>query len=254
MMKALWALTILTVREEFRRKTLYFLFFLVPGLSLLSLCFSQLTPGSEKSFTVDATLSALTYVSAALCVILTSDIIHREFERGTIYTYVTNPVYSTTLMLGKWFGVNLVLLMVTAAVSIFSLGLTLFKYHTPDLILQKTILLSYGQVLILTAFGVMGSVILSKYTNILTTFILFFTGSSAEITGHLSEHSGLMGFKFVKYIFIFFPDLTIYDAKNWAVLDEDFAWIRIIHAYAMAIVYCIFFLVLSTFFLRRRFR
>ena len=253
-MRAFWALTLLTIREEFRRKTLYILFLLIPGLSLASLTLTQIVPGSEKAFTADITLSTLIYVVAALSMILTSDIIQKEFERGTIYTFATNPIYSTTLMLGKWFGVVMILFAVTFAVSIYSLVLTLVKYHSVEPILQKAVWLALGQGLVLTAVGVMGSVLLSKYTNVLVISIVFLSGSFSEFTEHLSEHSSAQGFGFMKYIFKFIPDLSIYDAKNWVVLESDISWSKILGAYGIAGVYCIFFLVLSTLFLRKRLR
>lgn len=133
------SIAINTFREAIRNKVVGTLFFFLVLASLGTALLAEMSVHEEKRVTADGVLFLSTIFSVAIAVHSTVTLLHTEIERRTIYTLLSKPIARWQFLLGKFMGVGLLLLSVTAVLMLVSLGL----YATRGGEIHPTVLLAY---------------------------------------------------------------------------------------------------------------
>lgn len=243
-----------TLREEFRRRTLYLLLVFPPLCIYTSTVFTSLTPGSEKAFVIDVSLSAISFFLMLLTVFICWDMFVKEIYQGTSYYFLTNPVGRFALILGKYTGVLIFLFVSLAMIACFASAVIFFKFGRADGIFLKAALLSYGQFLILAGFGIFGAGVFSRFTNLFLMLFIYAAGHLTEDLAYIKEHLGeFKGGMILRSLLAGIPDLARFEARDFAVLGMDISWDLIARSYAYALAFALALAAAGMLFIRKRF-
>ncbi len=110
-MSAIWSIATNTMREARRNRIFYSIFFFALIVILNSFVFRHLTVGTQDRVLRDVGTTALDFFGVLLAIFLGIGMVSREVERRTIYTVVTKPIRRADFILGKFFGLNGILIV-----------------------------------------------------------------------------------------------------------------------------------------------
>jgi len=123
----LLAIAVNTLTELTRQKVFYVL--LLFGLVLIgsSVFMAQFTFQQEFQILKDVSLGAMSIFSSLLAIIATARLISQDIEDRTIYTILAKPVPRFEYVLGKLFGVVLLLAISIAAMAVLFMAVLYFR-------------------------------------------------------------------------------------------------------------------------------
>src|SRR6185369_13242341 len=98
-----------TLREAARQRLLLFLLFLALALVLGARWFRDFNFGApELKFLADCGFGAMAFFGSALVIAATAQLFFSEIENRTVLTLLAKPVWRAEFVLGKFFGVIVV--------------------------------------------------------------------------------------------------------------------------------------------------
>jgi ABC-type transport system involved in multi-copper enzyme maturation permease subunit len=176
--KRVLAIAFNTMREELRKKILYFLVLFGVILISVSGAISRVQPGREGPAVAQTALFVVGLFGMLVSVFSATTVLFSEIRGRTIFILFSHPVWSFHIILGKFLGV---LVVVFISVALMGIGVVAYFGLSPwsDLLGQilPAIALIFFQLVMLTAMCILGSTFLSRITNILLSMVLFFVGS-----------------------------------------------------------------------------
>lgn len=252
-MRKIFAIAILTIKEEMRRKTLM-LFLVFPPIALYaSTIFVSFTPGYERSFVIDIALSSISFFAMLVSAFIASEFFVREEYQGTYYYFRTNPVRWVSVVAGKLLGGFIFVCFLILIMGLFSVGVIFLKFKEWDYNFIKAIILLPGQFMILLGFGMAGATIVSKYTNMIFVFLVYMLGHLTSYFEYLKEHSeGAINDHLIKIISKCIPDLTKFEARDLIVVGGKIQVFEILRNYEYAIFYLLILYMISAFIINKK--
>ena len=170
------------LKECIRHKILNILFIFAGALIGGSLLIEELSPGAEGRTFINvayANMELFGFLTVMLSIFI---ITFEEVEMRTLWLTITKPVSRTSYLLGKFFGISLVLLLTMSVMFLVVFGLTLTgKVHLNINYLLVPAAMSLS-LMMTAAFTI---TLITIATN-LPTGIIF--SSLLFIIGHLTEH------------------------------------------------------------------
>jgi ABC-type transport system involved in multi-copper enzyme maturation permease subunit len=182
------AIALNTMREELRKKILYFLILFAIIFIGASGAMSKVEPGREGEAVAQTGLFAVGLFGMLVTVFSATTVLFSEIRNRTIFLLFSHPVWSFHIILGKFLGVVAVVFI---SVALMGMGLVVYFAFTPWFslvgIIIPAVVLIFFQLVMLAAMCILGSTFLSRITNILLSMVLFFVGSGhsffKEVTG-----------------------------------------------------------------------
>ncbi len=186
-----------TMREELRKKILYFL--IIFGILFISTsgALSRIQPGREGEAVAQTALFAVGLFGMLIAVFSATTVLFSEIRSRTIFILFSHPIGSFHIILGKFLGVVAILFV---SIALMGAGLIIYFAFTPWFelvgIIIPALVLVFFQLFMLTAMCILGSTFLSRITNILLSMILFFVGSGYSF---FKEVTDMMKVPIMKY-------------------------------------------------------
>ena len=179
-LKKVRAIALNTLREELRKKILYFLVLFGILFIAASGAVSRVQPGREGEAVAQMGLFAVGLFGMLVAVFSATTALFSEIKSRTIFLLFSHPIWSFHIILGKFLGL---VGIVFVSVALMGTGLVVYFALTPWWELTGKValgvMLIFFQLLMLIALCILGSTFLSRITNILISLVLFFVG-----TGH----------------------------------------------------------------------
>lgn len=155
-----WAIAMYTWREGMRKKILIgFLIFsilVILGASFMT-AFMQETTGQVESevgskLVKDICVTAISIFGVLITIFISASVVPTEVEQRTIYTVLSKPVRRFQYLLGKFIGVQMIIIINLLLMTVlFFIAIYAKERIAPTLLLWST-LLTYFQFLIVSAF------------------------------------------------------------------------------------------------------
>ena len=216
-MSRIWAIASNTFREAIRDRILYLLLVFALLLMGFAQVLSLLTVGGEEKIIKDLGLASISLFGVLTSIFIGVALVSKEIERRTIYTIVSKPIHRYEFLLGKYFGLELTLLVNTAVMTLwFYLILLLKGFADPRLLLA--IALIFLELLLVTAFAILFS---SFSTPILSTLFSL----ALYLVGHLTWSLTLLQDRLkspsaralCRFLYLVLPNLEIFNIKGEVV-------------------------------------
>jgi ABC-type transport system involved in multi-copper enzyme maturation permease subunit len=179
-------------REAVRDRVLYNLVLFVLLLIAASLFLGDLSDSQEAKIIVDMGLSAMLLFGVFIAIFVGVGLVYKEIERRTVYAIFAKPVGRGELLVGKYLGLCLTLLV---NVVIMGAGLSLALLLARDggklaWRIWPAVLLIFLELTILTAVALLFSTFSSPALSALLTFFVFIIG---HFSGDLKAFANALG-------------------------------------------------------------
>lgn len=242
-----------TFRELIRNKIFSLIIFLSIVLIILSFWLNSLSLWENKRVIVDFGLSFLELSGFAVILFLAGWLIAREIEGRTIYLMLSKPIRRGTIILGKFLGFAVVLLLVICIELVILIGILFTQGVVLDFVFFFSILGIFLKLLSLLALSLLFSTFVSPW------LAMFMTIASA-IIGHgwyvVLEYALRFWNQFYLYfaqgILVFFPNLESLNLKNLVATTATIDLNMYYMAYGLSIVYTIIALGLAAWIFEKK--
>lgn len=219
-------IAVYTYREGIRKKTL--LGFLI--LSLLVIFGSRfissfLDPSAETDIDVklikDICVSAISIFGMLITVFISASVVPGEVENKVIYTILSKPLRRWQYLLGKFLGAQLIIIVNLLLMgALFFFALYYYQHVWPTLLLWS-ILLTYFEFLIVSAFTfAVSCVSTSTVVPTIAGLFIYITGNLTEYLKDVQNRAGQTGQwldalvgNIAKWLYEFLPNLQSFSLK-----------------------------------------
>jgi len=228
-MDKIWLLSKVTYKEGVRNRILLGIVFIAVIFSAFNLVFSQMFAHDLSKVSVDLGLSTVSLAGLAIIFFMGINLLARDFEKRTIYMVLARPMARWQYVLGKYFGLAL---MVGTAVAILGivvaggvkLSMIMAPQHIPANYSWKIFILAicfnYLGLMTLTAMAQLFTCLTnSSFIALLVTACSYFIGQNVELVrkGFLEEGDvNPAYYHLIKIVTWIFPNLQAFDMKTAA--------------------------------------
>lgn len=231
-MRVLWPIALITFKEGIRNRAIYG----ISILALLLLSANQVVCGmimrEIDKVAVDMALGTVSFTGLLVVLFVGINLLAKDLDKRTIYMILARPVSRVQYILGKFFGLVLLILFTMVILACFAfISIFLVKSGYPDFFQN----FSWALVLLAIAFSTLGLLLLSALSFLFasfssTSFITFILTVVTYLIGHsISDVKALvespneagitvsdLTVKIVKVAYYLFPNLSLFDLKTQA--------------------------------------
>lgn len=265
-------IAVTTFQEALRRRWIIgFLGFSVLVLALSPL-FTRAQLGEEQRFLQDIGMGFIIAMTVLIAIFLGVTLVPPEIERRTIFTILSKPVNRLEFLVGKFLGLCLTLLFCMIVLGgVFLTVFVLFNlsqnhnganawttgtasapYATlgfQTMQLFKSLVLNYGQLVVLGSLSMLLSLVVSPITAITFCFLAYFggqmssywstLGAGSDPHGHADSARNLSGPMqgIVKVLYLALPRMDHFDARQSMVTDALISFSQVWKAWSSGLVY-----------------
>ncbi len=186
-----WCIAVYTWREGMRKKTLVGFLILsllvIFGSSFMGAFLDPTTVGEMQSdidlkLIKDICVTTISIFGVLITIFISASVVPNEVDNKVIYTVLSKPVRRVQYLLGKFIGVQLIVLInLLLMTALFFIALYLRQRIMPTLLLWST-LLTYFEFLIISAFTF--AIACTSTSSVLPTI----GGLFIYLTGNLTEY------------------------------------------------------------------
>ncbi len=227
-----WTIAVYTWREGMRKKTLIGFLILsllvIFGSSFMTAFLAEARPSGafESDMEIkqikDICVSAIGIFGVLITIFISASVVPTEMDNKVIYTILSKPVRRFQYLLGKFIGVQLIVIINLALMSALFLGALYIKEQTLSTLLLWSSLLTYFQFLIVSSFTF--AIACTSTSAVLPTIgglFIYITGMSTEylkdVANRLGEAHGAMDAAIARLsygLYQILPNLRNFDLKT----------------------------------------
>ncbi len=269
-MNSLWPISVITFKEGTRNRAFY-------GISLIALLLmgaviliSGMVMRDVGKVAVDIALSTVAFTGLLLVLFVGIDLMAKDLDKRTIYMVLARPISRQQYIVGKFFGVSLLIATTVCILSLFgAISIFLVKVVNPDYFPR----FSWGPVLLADVFIAMSLILLSSlsflfasfastsFITLILTIISYIIGQSMSTVKSLVEAPQAAGItvspftvKLVQAAYYLFPNLSLFDIKTQAAHGLAIPMTYIMWTLCYGIVYiCMAILIAALLFRKKEF-
>jgi len=229
--KATAAIAVNVFRESVRDKVLYNLVLFAILLIGASLLIGELTAGQDVKIIKDLGLSATSVFGLFIAVFIGIGLVSKEVERRSIYSLLAKPIYRSQLVVGKYIGLALTLIVNVGVMAIAQyVVLAYMGWRAPDAVvkawdappLDPKLLVAIGLILVelmlVTAIAIFFSTFSTPILSAALTFSLFVVGHfSADLRNFQNVVESPAAGRLAAALYWVLPNLAQFDVKAQVV-------------------------------------
>jgi len=252
-MSKIIAISINTVREAFHKKTIYAALLFALILILGSRVFTAISPGAEIAFIKDISLGAIVFFGMLSSVFAAATLIPADVESKRIWCLLTNPLSRFHIILGKFLGVALTILITLFFMGGFLLLFLFLRADPFDVNLLNALVLIFFQLFLLASITIMGSTFLSQVTTSIFALFIYLIGHLIPYLGHLTERMEAPSLKFILLsLSKLLPNFERFEIKDKLVVGLDIEYHLIASSIIYAFVYSLIVLAIAWVFFNEK--
>jgi ABC-type transport system involved in multi-copper enzyme maturation permease subunit len=142
-----------------------------------------------------------------------------EVENKTIYTVLSKPLRRFDYIVGKFVGIQFILILNLGLMALLSLAILFTREHVLSTILIKSVFLTYLELMVLSAFTFAVSMVSSSAVlPIICGAFIYIIGHLVEYLKGLSNHAVAAGHAFlaglIKLLYLVLPDLSNFNLRD----------------------------------------
>ena len=256
-------------RESVRDKVLYNLVLFAILMMGASYLLGQLTAGQDYKIVLDLGLGAMSFFGLFIAVFIGIGLVSKEVERKSIYALLAKPIYRYQLVLGKYLGLILTLLV---NITVMAVGLYVVMYYVAsqfpaefiaasdvppgDPRILTAVALIVVELAVVTAIALFFSTFSTPIMSAAFTFALWVAGHfSADLRNFEQVVESPMAARFARGLYWVLPNLSTFDVKGQVAHGQPIEAGQVALATAYGALYIAVLLVASvTIFSRRDFK
>ncbi|MFC1737187.1 ABC transporter permease [Candidatus Hydrogenedentota bacterium] len=215
-----------TYREGIRRKILIG-FMLASLLVIGSSVFlsAAFTSGEPVTMVKNICLTSVVIFGMLIAVFTAGSCVPSEIENRVIHTVISKPISRLEYLLGKFLGVQLIVLLNIVTMTVLFLGILYTREHIISLVMIKAVVLTYFELLLVSSYTLAISTLATSSTlPIICGFFVYITGSSVSYLKQLAENAASSGSVFqatiMKGLYEILPNLSQFGIRNEVLTSQ----------------------------------
>lgn len=248
-----------TYREAIRNRAFIVMLIAAVAVIAFSLVLAELAVRGQAARVVeDFGLAVIGLFGVVIAITMGVILLFKEIDKKTIFTIIPKPIARHEIVLGKYVGM-LVILVIEVAVLAAAWALVLWaKGATVGVEVWKAVLLAFFEIMLVTSIAVLFSSFSSPALSGLFTFGIFFLGRVSYLVSEMLEaHRSV----FVTYPVLrpvgeafvaVFPDLQVFNVSQDLLLGIPIGGAYILGVFAYALAYIAVFLSVAVVMFQRR--
>lgn len=208
------AIALHAFKESVRDRILYALLVFALAMIAASVVLARLSVGGEIKIIKDLGLAACSAVGSLIAIFVGIGLVYKEIERRSIYVLMTKPVRRSQVVLGKFAGLALTLLVNVAvmAASLLALARLLEGRWSPELLVAVALI--YVELLILTAIALFFSTFSTPTLSAIFALALTIVGHMSQDLRAFAARFGGTGLRAtVETVYHVLPNFAALDVK-----------------------------------------
>ncbi|MCH7960226.1 MAG: ABC transporter permease [Candidatus Hydrogenedentes bacterium] len=235
-----------TFRESVRDKVLYVLLLFAAATILSSKALGYISVGQDIKIVVDISLASVSIFGALIAVFVGTNLVYKEVDKRTIYTILSRPLWRYEFILGKYFGLALLITVVTVVMTAISAVYVLTLGGNVGSTFFFAALLIYWKLLLVTALSVLLSTLTTPILGAIIVFFCYVLGHATGILVDLpNQFEGTVAQKVMTGIYYVIPNLSNFDIRAEAANGVEVAGSYIVWALAYGTMYTVLFLTIA---------
>lgn len=231
-MRNLWIIALNAFRESIRDKILYNLVLFGIGMILFSIMLGDWSVFAAEKVIQDFTLAIMSISGLLMSIFLGISLIQKELQRKTVLTLLAKPMPRWHFILGKYFGLLMVLALNLSVMTLCFFFVLWFTKSHPHASLLSAIYLIYLEMALMVAVALLFSSFSTPTMGAMFTLGVYVAGHlSGDILNHFAfqqKYGGMLPgsptyptwvLKFIKGAYYFFPNLENFNIKGRVVYD-----------------------------------
>lgn len=230
-----------TFKLEIRDRILIGILIFALGYMALTLFLADLVL-KELPMVESFGLTGIYFFNAITALFLGTTSFFKDIDRKVVYFVLSKPVSRAQFLLGKFFGLCMVLLLTSAVLTVVYLGVVAYEGGGFNALGILAIAMQFLEMMLFLAFAIFVSTFSSSLISIVYTSAIFFLGHIVSSLVADAKTIGLAGAKLflVQVLYYAFPNLEKFDIRNLAVhaVAEPFS------SFALALAYAAVYIIL----------
>lgn len=248
-----WPIALITFKEGIRNRAIYGIFLMALMLLIVNFLLCNMIPQEVGKVAVDIALSTVHFSGLLLVFFVGINLMAKDIDKRTIYMVISRPVSRSQYIIGKFFGMALLIIATMVFLSVFAtLSIFLIKLSYPGYFLR----FSWPKVFLALSFTVLPLILLSamsflfasftssSFITLVLTMISYIIGRSSydvkalvESSATVSIHPSIITIKLVQIAYYLFPNLSLFDIKMQAAHDLPLASSYLVWVLLYGLVY-----------------
>jgi ABC-type transport system involved in multi-copper enzyme maturation permease subunit len=181
----LWIVALNTFKENIRNRVMINILLFALALIMLSFVVGDWSMGHQVKVIKDFGLSAMSLFGLLIALFIGIRLMIQELEQRTIYIIASKPIQRWEILLGKYAGLALTLLVTLLLMTAALWAVDFVMEKTVDFGLIPAIVLMYVEILLMVAFALLFSLLASPTLSAVFTITMFLIG---HMSGFLRDY------------------------------------------------------------------
>lgn len=206
-----------TFREAVRDKVLYVLLFFAAVAIVGSKALGWISIGQDIKIVKDISLAAVSLFGVLIAIFVGTNLVYKEVDKRTIYTILCRPMWRFEFVLGKYLGLAGLLAVVTVVMTAVAAGYVIALGGAVDAAFFWAAVLTYWQLLLVTALAVLLSAVTSPILGAIIAFTTYMVGHATGILVDLPAHfDGTWAKTIMEFAYYVLPNLSNFNIRDLA--------------------------------------
>lgn len=267
-MQLLLPIALITFKEGIRNRSIYGISLLALLMLLANFLISDMVGQEVGKVAVDIALSAVSFSGLLLVLFVGINLLAKDLDRKTIYMVLSKPISRSQYLIGKFFGVILLIAVCLSILSCFAgLSLLLIKFGHQvyfqrvswPLVGLSFFFTTLMLILVSALSFLFASFTSTSFLTFILTIISYIIGMSLNDVKALVEAPQAVGItvspvtvKIVQVAYYIFPNLSFFDIKTQAAHGLTVSASYIFGMMAYSIVYSAIVMTLACLIFRKK--
>lgn len=210
----IWAVAVNTFKETRRNKILLNILIFAVFLILFSFIVGDWSMGHQVKVIKDIGLSAMSIFGLLIAIFIGIQLVIQELKEKTIYLIASKPIKRWKIVIGKYLGLSITLLINIIFMSIALWIIGYIMEGSVDFSLIPAIILIYVEILLIIAFSLLFSSFTSPTLSAIYTIVIFILGHLSPFLGDYVKIYPDKGFHWlIKIIYYIIPNFDNLNLK-----------------------------------------
>lgn len=217
-MMRLSAIALNTVREAIRDKALHSILFFAALLLLVSLAMKEISIGDTEKVVRGVAMGGISMTGGIIAIFLGVGLVYKEIERKTVYTLASKPIPRWQLLLGKYLGLWLTLVIEVVILGVMYTIIVGSQQGLPSMGIYTALGLLMMELTLVTAWATLFSTFASPMTASAYSLCIYLIGHFTDDLAQFGEASKDPSFKqLASILYRVLPNLEVFNVRAAAI-------------------------------------
>lgn len=241
-----------TFRETIRDRILYVILAFAVLFILSTIFFGSISLGEDIKIIKDFGLAGIYLFSLIITIFLGGSLIYKEIEMRTLYILLSKPVSSLQVVVGKFLGLFVSILLTVIFMTIIYLIVVAAKGGGFDSSALLAILMQLFEIGVFISLMILFSTFATPLASTIYAVLVLYIGHSLDLIIKYVDKNPSSFRPVVVGIYYVLPNLEKFNLRNLVVHDVAISGLSILYAFLYAALYSAILLLLATWSLKKQ--